>query len=215
MKLAPFLDDLFADGKVTVAGKVAPFEEADLQQAGIVLKKFYDNQIIEMPFSPPAFSTEAALWSATYFYHCIQFAMLRDLPPEKINETLLPYTGEITPETIFSADLTFRYLPDLLNVTKSLAPDDILVQHIKQIALQWPFSSVGMNLTEENFENIKTEKILENSSLKYAYLDKIIETHDIKRVNTNEMQELVSEISGNHSEILWPDFKITPQAQLE
>jgi hypothetical protein len=213
MKLAPFLDDLFADGKVTVAGKIVPFDHADLQQAGIVLKKFYEKQSPEMPYTPPAFEPLAALWSAEYFYRCIQFVMLRDLPPEKINETLLPYTGEMTAETIYSADLTFRYLPDLLNLAKGLAPDDILVLHIKQTALQWPFSSVGMNLTEEA-RNPVTEKILNHPSLKYAYLDKIIETHDMKRVNTDQLRELISEIMGNHSDILWPDFKLTPQPQL-
>lgn len=211
MKLASFLDDLFADGRVTVAGKIMPFDEADLQQAEIVLKKFYDNQLPDMPHSPPAFSSKASLWSAEYFYRCIQFVMLRDLPPEKMQETLLPFTGEINAETIFSVDLTFSYLPDLLNLAKGLAPDDVLVLHIKQTALQWPFSSVGMNFTEE----VNPEKILQHPSLKYAYLDKIIEARDIKRVNTPQLKELVLEILGNHSELLWPDFKIMPQLQLD
>ncbi len=207
MNLATFLDDLFADGKVTVAGKIVPFADDDLKQAENILRKFHANQKLEMPFTAPEFSSEAALWSAEYFYRCIQFAMLRDLPPEKILETLLPFIGEINASTIYSVDLTFRHLPDLLNLAKGLAPDDVLVLHIKEVALQWPFSSVGMKLTGE----IDIEKILEHPSLKYDYLDRIIGAHDLTRANTGQLRELISEALGSHAEKIWPDFKLKPQ----
>ena len=44
---------------------------------------------------------------------------------------------------MYFVDLTFRYLPDLLQLAKGLAPGDALVAQLKATARQWPLSLVG------------------------------------------------------------------------
>lgn len=207
MKLTPFIEGLFREGSVLVEGQMASFEEADLHQAGELLKQVYSQQVLEMPLTAPSFDAAPATWAAQYLYHAVQLIMIRDLDEEAIREHLKTFDGTKSSETIFSVDLVFRYLPDLFKLAKGLAPDDPLVKQLKTEALKWPFSSVGIDLTEE----INESTILGHPSLRYAYMDRIIAMRDEKRLNKPELTELAREVLGEHAADLWPGLELIAQ----
>ena len=95
-------------GKVSVKGQIDPFESNDTNQAKQFLKKYYEEDSFEMPYTTPGYSEEAALWAAEYLYKAVQLTVLRDAGEEVIKEHLKPYAGHINPSTIFSADLEAR-----------------------------------------------------------------------------------------------------------
>lgn len=203
MHLTSFIRDLLEKGQVTVAGQLIQFAEEDTQQSIVLLNRYYEEDKLEMPLEAPEFSPEAALWGARYLYHAIQFAMLRDLGEEQVKEHLTDFQGQITPETMYSADLTLRYLPDLLKLAKGLAPDDVLVTSLKHTLSQWPFSSVGL----EGMEESNPDVVLENPSLAYAYIDRIIKSKDLKRAGNEQLAGLIREVLGAHTQLLWPQFE--------
>jgi hypothetical protein len=201
--LSEFIQHIWQQGKVTVASGIIPFSAEDVQQAMEGLQQYYSHDILEQSGKPPHFHATAALWAASYLYRAVQLALLRDAGDDMVNKLLTPFDGEITAEAIYSVDLCFRYLPDLLGLAKGLAPDDVLVKCLQQAAVQWPFSSVGMPVDVETGIDI----ILSNDSLRQTYIDRIITSRDIKRSKNELVNERIMEALGDHHATLWPGFE--------
>ncbi|MCW3463831.1 hypothetical protein [Chitinophaga nivalis] len=203
MNLSAFISHLIREGQVTVADTIHPFSTQEIQDTATVLHQYYENDILDMPGTAPAFDEKAAMWAAIYIYRAVQLAMLRQLGEEQIKILLTPYPDAITPEAIYGADLCLRYLPDLVSLSKGLSPDDPLVQHLKETAAVWPFSSTGMNIPV----TAVLDHILAHPSLLQAYADRIIASRDTDRCRIPAVKEAVKASLGNYTDILWPDFK--------
>jgi hypothetical protein len=145
----------------------------------------------------------AGAWAIEYLYRAIQLAMLRELSDEEVHKNLIDFPGAVNAEAIYTVDLAFRYLPSLLRLAAGLAPDDVLVIKMKEMAARWPFSSVGLKLSEFG----ETRMILKHPSLRIAYIDRIIDTKDAARINSANMTELVAEALGDHATTFWPEFE--------
>ncbi|WP_143310291.1 hypothetical protein [Chitinophaga vietnamensis] len=204
MNLSAFITALIREGQVAVAHDITPFPPEALQEATAVLHSYYLHDISDMPADPPAFDPEAALWAAIYVFRTTQLIMLKTPAAEQVSTLLLPYPGAITAAAIYSADLCLRYLPDLLSMSKGLAPDDPLLTQLRQTAAAWPYSSTGMQITPAAHLDIITG----NSSLLQAYADRVIATRDISRCNMPAVTAAIVAALGNYQEILWPDFRL-------
>jgi hypothetical protein len=203
MVLFHFIQGLLTEGKVAIKGALGGFSEEDLSETGKLLEQVHQQDSLEMPGAAPGFSKEAALWAATRFYMAVQMAVLREIDEEAISQQLKPYEEKITVEAIYSADLVLRYLPTLFELGKGFAPADILVEKLKKLAAQWPFSSLGIELDEKANEDI----IFANASLKQAYLDRIIAHKDANRISNQQIQDYINESTGGHVEMLWPGLQ--------
>lgn len=203
MNLAAFINHLVREGQVTVVDQIIPFTPQELLDTQAILDIYYHNDILEMPGTAPAFDPGAALWAAQYIYRIVQLAMLRAAGKEEMMQWLTPYPSAPVAASIYSADLCLRYLPDLFSLSKGLAPDDPLVEQIRETAMQWPFSSTGMNLPGRG----DITAIVSSSSLLQAYADRIIATRDLNRCNNAAVQNMVTASLGNYASILWPDYK--------
>ena len=204
MQLASFIKELLNDGQVTLGTQLLLAGDTPDQEAIELLKNLYLEEVLHVPFKAPAFDPEAAVWGAKYLFVTTQITVFRDITEEAVKARLLPYSGSIDAASIFSADLMLRYLPDLLQLAKGLAPDDVLVQCLQQTLLAWPFSSVGTGIAGE----IDIRPILSHTSLKYAYRNKIIRHQDKSRIHHPLVQELIREALGEYASTLWPDFQI-------
>lgn len=200
MELSNFIESLVNEGTVTVKGTLISFTEKDIQQTAITLQHYYLEDSLEMPYSAPAFSKDAALWAAEYFYKAVQLVVLRDEKEETVKQVLVPYHNQINPESIYSADLVLRYLPALFDLAKGLAPADLLVKELRTIAIQWPFSSVGIAMDEP----VNNDIIFSSASLKQAYIDRIIQKQDKKRISGEAIKTLLYETTGKYAISIWP-----------
>lgn len=203
MQLVQFIQDIIQQGKVIVDGQVIPFTNEDIQQATQLLHEQYNRQALELTGMVPAFHPEAAVWAAHFLYRSVQLVMLRDLGEEAVNGLLTPFHGPVSPETILSVDISFRYLPNLLGLAKGLAPEDVLVKRLQEAAAQWPFSSVGMKVES----NLDIEVIMNNTCLRSAYIDRIIAARDAKRCNNILVNEHINEALGDYATVLWPGWE--------
>jgi len=203
LELSNFISSLLADGKVSVKGHLISFNDHDLAASKKILYEYFKEDILEMPHPAPEFSENAAIWAAEYLYKTTQITVLRDVGEDVINEHLKPFDGEQNASVIYSADLMLRYLPQLFELAKGLAPADILVQVLKKTASQWPYSSVGIELNETTDDNL----IFEHPSLKYTYIDRIIHAKDSQRSKTEMVARHIREVGGEHITLLWPRFE--------
>jgi hypothetical protein len=204
MTLTHFLTHLVEEGHAYVANDIQAFDRDDVQNATDFLQKVHQNDGLDMPDVPPQYSAAAALWAAQFLYRAVQCTVLRHLEADAVKELLKSYPEPPTPEAIYSVDLTFRHLPDVFKFAKGLAPDDILVTILRENAVRWHFSSVGM-VVEANMPH---GNVLAHPSLRLAYVDRIIQAKDIKRVDSDEMRELVQTALGNYAPQLWADFDL-------
>jgi hypothetical protein len=202
VELTDFIQTLITTGKVSIKGQLVSFEEDDIQLTCEFLQQYYDEDVLEMPFMAPSFSAEAALWAAKHFYISVQLTVLRDVEEEKIKELLVGFPGNYTAATIYSADLIFRYLPSLFEIAKGLAPGDVLVKELRHTAALWPFSSVGIDMEGMLLQE---DVIFAHPSLRQAYIDRIMEKKDNKRINES-VAEHIYETAGDHISILWPEI---------
>lgn len=203
MELSIFIKTLLTEGKVTVEAQFNSFEIEDEFATEQLLQQYYHEDVQDMPGVAPEYEAAAALWAAQYFYKAIQLTVIREAGDNIIHEQLKPFTGEINPSVIYSADLILRYLPSLLVLAKGLAPADLLVKELQHTAYSWPFSSVGIELDDK----VKDDILFTHPSLKYAYLDRIIQQKDKKRITNTDMENYVREISGEHISVLWPNYE--------
>jgi MoxR-vWA-beta-propeller ternary system domain bpX4 len=203
MNLDAFINHLVREGQVTVVNQIIPFTFQELQDTQTILAAYYESDILEMPGIAPAFDADAALWAAGYIYRIVQLTQLREAGREDIVHRLPPYSAETSAASIYSADLCLRYLPDLLSLSKGIAPDGPLVQQIREIAMQWPFSSTGMNLPATG----DVSAIIASPPLLQAYADRIIATRDLGRCNIPAVAAAVTASLGNYASVLWPDYK--------
>jgi hypothetical protein len=203
MLLSAFITSLLTEGKVSVQPELTPFEQEDREATKQLLSNYYKEDITEMPHVAPAYSAEAALWAAEYLYRTIQLIVLRDAGEEVVREQLKAFPGQIDPSAIYSADLVLRHLPQLFSLAKGLAPGDILVEELRNTAWQWPFSSVSIELDQAVNEDV----IFTDTSLKYAYIDRIIREKDKWRIKNPVVVNYIKEVSGEHLSVFWPGFE--------
>jgi hypothetical protein len=201
MLLTSFLQDLLATGSITLSGQPA-FEAADLAAAEKLLREYHAEDSLDLPHTAPAFEAAAALWAAQYLYHTGVLAVVRELDEAAIATHLPDFGGEATPAASYSADLSLRYLPDLLQLAKGLAPADALVARLRDTARQWPLSFVGHEPADAGAEAI----LLAHPALRGAYLDRIIRAQDRARASQPHLVPLVQAALGAYSAELWPDF---------
>lgn len=205
MKLSAFIDGLLTNGAVQVTHEMGSFEQEDLEAAGLLLAQFHEQDALDMPGTAPAFDAAAGLWAAQYLYRAIQLVMLRNLGSEAIPVWLPAYEGAQTPEVIYSVDLSFRHLQSLLSLAKGLAPEDPLVLHLRETLRTWPYSSAAMDLEDEPDVTV----IFSDASLKHAYVDRIIESGQVKKAGIEPIQSQVKEALGDHAALLWPAFTLS------
>lgn len=200
-----FLQQLFTNGQVTISGKIELADPAEEVESLQLLQSIYQKDILEMPGTAPAFDAAAAGWAARYLYTAIQLIAIRDVETEKLADHLPLFTGSIIPDSIYSADLVLRHLPQVLHLAKGLAPADAVVDLLLQTAQQWPFSSVGLQLKEAPDES----GILQHASLRSAYADRIIQAKDLARIQNNPLvKDAVQEAVGNYADAFWPKFTL-------
>lgn len=198
---------LFTEGKAVATGDLSGFDPDDLKVAERVLQQFYEEDALEMPSQVPAFNAEAALHAAQYIYNAVQLIIHRDLDDETVEKHLAGLPEPASPEVIYSADLTLRYLPELFSLARGLSPLDIVVTKLKATATRWPFSSVGVEPEGE----YTLENILGHASLKYAYADRILVKKDKNRAGHPQAKELIATILGDYIKELWPELELQPE----
>jgi len=204
VKLTCFLTDLVQGGNVIVPRTISPLDESDVQAALVILREFYERDVMTMPGDTPAFHEEAAAWAARYVFYVSQLILLRDVDGNIMQGYLSPFEGERPAEAIYSADLLLRFLPDLFRLSSGLSPGDPLVENLKQTALAWPYSSIGL---KDVTAGIPPE-VLNNNSLKLAYIDRVIEKKDTGRLSGTAEKELLKEVLGDHRQLLWPGLEL-------
>lgn len=202
MILTSFLSTLHEEGVLLLDVLSPPITAEDRTAALALLQRFYENDLLLMPDGMPAFIADAALWAAETLYQAVHCALLRDLSAEDVLDRIPHYPGVVDPAAIYSADLSLRYLPQVLQLAKGLAPADILVTRLREISSQWPLSLVGQDDVPAN-----DAILLQHPALRTVYTERIIFAKNYQRLSSPSTRQAIEETMGAYSEHYWPELK--------
>ena len=192
-----FLETLSLDGRARVGSSDAA-SEGDLQEGLDWLVEFEREYRRHLPGKPPGLRPAALRWSVSLFYRAAQCVVHRHLGEGVVIGDLSVLNPEApTSGCVYSVDLTFRFLPDLLRLARGASEGDPLVTRIVDWGCDWPLSSVGMILPRLG----STEPILADRCLAAMYRDRILAAGDRSRVETPGVQLLLREAAGAHPEL--------------
>ena len=198
------LRGLLEEGRVVLKTPLVP-AAAELRAAEGLLIEFEQRFRLEMPGEAPAFSLSAALWGAEMTYFACQCLAFHEIDEAELNDRLSqPFVGSRDAPVHYSVDLTFRMLPDLYHRARSASRNDPLVNRLLEWADAWPLSSVGISETTAEHagaDRKQIETILEYSSLRTLYIDRIIARKDLSRLSDPRVRELVTAAIGLHEQL--------------
>ncbi|MDP6442940.1 MAG: hypothetical protein QGG36_27725 [Pirellulaceae bacterium] len=198
MAYADVLESLFDEGRV-IAGMEEEIPPDELAAGDLVLARAERRWRLEMPSPGVAFDPGAARWGALQFYRACQFIVYRTIEAATISDFLRrePARPEAAP-TLYSVDLTLRYLPDLVRRARTAAPDDPLVGELLEFARRWPLSAVGIRgLTGER----RIDPVVADPSLLQLYVDRVTQHADREALDDQRVREALDRNLGAHREL--------------
>jgi hypothetical protein len=183
--LASFLETLMRDGQAVVSARAAdsPDDAAirGLNELDLLART-------EAAVDLPELSIPAASWALTLFYQLCQFVTCRDLSEQIIHAACrTPCPDHRGPACDWSVDLLFRHLPHVFATARHLSNGDPLVEEIRRLGRDWPFSSVGLL----GMANINIESFAGHAGLMRMYVDRILAVQDTSRLGDARIDEQI------------------------
>jgi hypothetical protein len=113
-------------------------------------------------------------------------------------DTLLDgYEGPRRSEVDYSVDLTFGYLPSLYQLAARVAPGDPVLDVLRELAGEWPLSSVGIS----GMACPDSLPFWKSSCLRSLYVDRVIESKDLVRLEDPRVGAAVRASLGAYPEL--------------
>ncbi len=191
--------------EIVLYDRVLNFAEEDEELVKKFLQIEYEMEQENYPFNAPEFNANAALWAAKIVYTFCQLILYRENKTEELPQLLPAFNDRIDASAMLSADLCLRFLPQVLEDTKHIDPDDKLIEMAEGILNQWHFSSIGYKIKANE---INTNILQTNKCLQQLYIDRVILKKDLMRASLPSINEKVYETMGDYSSEFWKELKI-------
>jgi hypothetical protein len=155
---------------------------------------------LEAPSSPPELDLEVAVWAAEMLYRGCQFLVFREVDAPVVESTLkTPCPRPPSPAAYWSADLTLRYLPDLLDLAKGLSPQDPLVISLTELGSRFPLSCAGP--ADQDTDPSALDLLCSHPCLRRMLGDRVIARKMTGMLKHAKVREAVHEALG-----IYPDL---------
>ena len=185
------IQNLRENEEVMLYGELLDISESEGEEVAEYLKKQYEEESLDYPYVAPVYDKKAALWGAKTIYFAAQLLLYRENITQDVAQILKPNEFECTPARILSADLTLRFLPDILNQVKMIESEDPLIDMIESILKIWHYSSISI---KDQCEDLNFKEIVEDKCLLQLYCNRVIY---FKKVNLAKREELKNVILAN------------------
>jgi hypothetical protein len=167
-----------------------------------LLREEYATEALNFPGLAPSFESGAAVWAAKVVFNASQLLLSREKDVQDIVELLAPYSGEMTPAAILSADLCLRCLPDIITKAREINPDDPLIGSLEDLLLVWHYSGIGYFRGDLS----DLSAILGDDCLRLLYIDRIIERRVTDLAHLRQFQPGILAAMGDHGTFFWKEL---------
>jgi MoxR-vWA-beta-propeller ternary system domain bpX4 len=142
-----FLIEVMKEGKIVFRSTKAPFDR--ISQPGVAfLAEAFKIHSAAVAGPPIVFDAETASTAAEFLRQSSWALVNHDERMADLEKRLNMPGSPRTPSQHLSADLTLRYLPQVLRRARCLNPDDPLVERVAKLLRRWPLSGVLSDVEE-------------------------------------------------------------------
>lgn len=205
---SPFLDTLFLlrkEGTLTIFSDFKTLSEKEEKEAEDFFESDFEKERLDFLSDKIPFNKEAAIWAAKVLYHSAQLYLIRKDTAKNLEKLIPQYLGEKKTSAILSADLSLRFLPQLLHALQVADSTDPLVRMLENILHQFHYSGIGLDL---NLEKINWEEELKDKTYRKLYLERIVEKKAYKLAEIPYINQLLIAEFGMYKDIFWRELKI-------
>ncbi|REC41036.1 hypothetical protein [Chryseobacterium sp. 5_R23647] len=205
---SPFLDTLFLlrkEGTLTVFSDFKTLSEKEEKEAEDFFESEFEKERLDFLSDKIPFNKEAAIWAAKILYHSAQLYLIRKDTAKNLEKLIPQYQGEKNTSAILSADLSLRFLPQLLDALQIADSTDPLVKMLGNILHQFHYSGIELDL---NLEKINWEEELKNKTYRKLYIERIVEKKAYKLAEIPYVNQLLIAEFGMYKDIFWRELKI-------
>jgi hypothetical protein len=175
----------------------------DQEEVVQFLMKEYKEECLSYPCTAPAFDRASALWAAETVYTASQLLLYRENKADELELLLPKFSYEQTPSAVLSADLTLRFLPDILLELKLIDPEDPLISHLESHLNNWHYSGVQYSLP---LEELNFGPLQESACLLQLYTDRVINYKKERLALHPALEHSVSASMGMYAPFFWSEF---------
>ncbi|WP_175621567.1 hypothetical protein [Chryseobacterium schmidteae] len=205
---SPFLDTLFLlrkEGALTIFSDLKTLTKKEENEAEDFFESEFEKERLDFSSDKIPFNKEVAIWAAKILYHSAQLYLIRKDTAKDLEKLIPQYQGEKDVSAILSADLSLRFLPQLLDALQVADSMDPLVKMLENILHQFHYSGIGLDL---NLEKINWEEELKDKTYRKLYLERIVEKKAHKLAEIPYINQLLIAEFGMYKDIFWRELKI-------
>ncbi|MET3038074.1 hypothetical protein ABXT08_18390 [Chryseobacterium sp. NRRL B-14859] len=205
---SPFLDTIFLLRKnecITLFSSLQEISEKEEMEAGEYFETEFEKERLEFLSDQMSCDQKTAVWAAKVLYHSAQLYLIRDNTEKNLGKLIPEFKGTREVSSILSADLSLRFLPQIIVALNAIDPEDILIKMLEDILAEFHYSGIGYDL---DLKYVNWEKELEDKTYRKLYLERIVEKKDYRLAEIPFINKLLIAEFGMHKEAFWRELKI-------
>ncbi len=205
---SPFLDTLFMlrkDECITIFTDIQEISKKEEHDAADYFESEFEKERLEFLSDQISCDKEAAVWAAKVLYHSAQLHLIRKGTGKDLEKLIPKFKGKRDVSSMLSADLSLRFLPQIIIVLQNADTEDALVKMLEEILFQFHYSGIGYDL---NLEKINWEEELKDKTYRKLYLERIVEKKAYQLAEIPYINQLLIAEFGMYKDIFWRELKI-------
>ncbi|MGD1320424.1 hypothetical protein [Chryseobacterium sp. 2R14A] len=204
---SPFLNTLFLLRKeecITIFADIQEISPKEEQDAADYFESEFEKERLEFLSDQINCDHKTAVWAAKVLYQSAQLYLIRENTAKDLNKLIPSFKGARDISSILSADLSLRFLPQVITVLQNTDPEDPLIKLLENILHQFHYSGVGFDL---DLEKINWEEELKDRTYRKLYIERIVEKKAYKLAEIPYINQLLMAEFGIYKDIFWRELK--------
>lgn len=204
---SPFLDTLFLlrqEECITIFSDIHDLSKKEEEDALDYFQTEFEKERLEFLSDTIVFDPEAALWASKVLYHSAQLYLVRENTAKDLSRLIPSFKGKKEISALLSADLSLRFLPQIVSALQVADPEDHLVNMLESILKQFHYSAIG---SDPDLEDINWEGELKDKTYRKLYLERIVEKKAYTLAEIPYLNRLLIAEFGLYKDIFWRELK--------
>lgn len=205
---SPFLDTLFLLRKeecITIFSDLKEISKKEEQDAADYFETEFEKERLEFLSDQISCNKETAVWAGKILYHSAQLYLIRRDTAKDLNTLIPPYKGIRDISSRLSADLSLRFLPQIVSELQVADSEDPLIILLEAILSEFHYSAIGF---DADVEKVNWEEELKDKTYRKLYLERIVENKAYKLAEIPFINKLLIAEFGLHKDAFWRELKI-------
>lgn len=203
----PFLDTLFLlrkEGTLTIFSDIKWISPKEEQDTADYLESEFEKERLEFFSDNISCDRNTAVLAAKVLYHSAQLHLIRENTAKDVNQLIPLYKDTRDISSILSADLSLRFLPQIMYALNDADTEDPVIKILKSILQQFHYSGIGYDL---DLANINWEEELKDKTYQKLYLERIVDKKAYSLAEVPYIHQLLTAEFGMYKDVFWKELK--------